>query len=102
MSFSQLRKLNCYLSHSQYFFSHHNCCVYYFILKTEILKFMFFNFRTPSEWFKEYDPTNVAFNPAVMPPVKVPQRIPAHYPTLPYADVLDINYPNVNFSKDFF
>jgi len=44
----------------------------------------------------------VAFNPAVMPPVKVPQRIPAHYPTLPYADVLDKNYPNVDFSKDFF
>lgn len=61
-----------------------------------------FNFRTPSEWFKEYDPSNVAFNPAVMPPVKVPQRIPAHYPNLPYSDILDKNYANVNFSKDFF
>jgi len=44
----------------------------------------------------------VAFNPAVMPPVKVPQRIPAHYPNLPYSDVLDKNFPNVDFSKDFF
>lgn len=35
-----------------------------------------FNFRTPSEWFKEYDPNNVTFDPAVMPPVKIPQRIP--------------------------
>lgn len=61
-----------------------------------------FNFRTPSEWFKEYDPSNVAFNPAVMPPVKIPQRIPAHYPNLPYADILDKNYANINFSKDFF
>lgn len=61
-----------------------------------------FNFRTPSEWFKEYDPTNVAFNPAVLPPVKVPQRIPANYPNLPYTDVVDKINSNVNFSKDFF
>lgn len=61
-----------------------------------------FNFRTPSEWFKEFDPSSVAFNPAVMPPVKIPQRIPAHYPILPYSDVLDRNYHNVDFSKDFF
>lgn len=59
-------------------------------------------FRTPSEWFKEYDPSNVAFNPAVMPPMKIPQRIPAQYLTLPYADVLDKNYPDVDLSKDFF
>ncbi|XP_060876589.1 nucleolar complex protein 3 homolog isoform X1 [Metopolophium dirhodum] len=65
-------------------------------LKPELAK------MTPSEWFKEYDPSNVAFNPAVMPPVKVPQRIPAHYPTLPYSDVLDKKFPNVDFSKDFF
>lgn len=59
-------------------------------------------FRTPSEWFKEYDPTNVAFNPAVMPPMKIPQRITAQYLTLPYSNVLDRNYPDVDMSKDFF
>jgi len=44
----------------------------------------------------------VAFNPAVMPPVKVPQRIAGHYPNLPYSDILEKQFLNVNFSKDFF
>ncbi|XP_050424907.1 nucleolar complex protein 3 homolog [Adelges cooleyi] len=57
---------------------------------------------TPSEWFTEYDPSIVAFKPAVMPPVKVPQRIPAYYPTLSYSNVLDKDFPVVNYSKDFF
>ncbi|XP_050523958.1 nucleolar complex protein 3 homolog [Daktulosphaira vitifoliae] len=65
-------------------------------LKPELAK------MTPSEWFKEYDPSKVAFNPPVIPPIKVPQRIPAHYPALPYSNILDKDFTLVNFSKDFF
>lgn len=63
---------------------------------------MLFNFRTPSEWFKMYDPSSVAFNPPVMPPMKIPFRVPAHHPNLPYANILDKDLLNVDFSKDFF